>query len=115
MNSTVLPCAHITKITTIAELRASRLHFGVPRVGSVPNANAIKFRIRQLEETACTLQSGSGQGAHRTVRIPENLQWVGEAVEQSPRRSTLSYEVALGISDRSLRIIIHEDLSFTIN
>jgi len=61
-----------------------------------------------LEETGSAL-SGLGHGAPRTVRTPENFQLVRESIEQSPRRK---HAVALGISDRSLRRILHEDLSF---
>ena len=46
------------------------------------------------------------------VRTPENVQLVRESIEQSPRRSARKHAVALGISDRSLRRIFHEDLSF---
>lgn len=97
--------------SVIATQRAFRIHFGIPRNESIPSANTIKFWIRQLEETGSTL-SGLGHGAPRTVRTPENVQLVRESIEQSPRRSARKHAVALGISDRSLRRILHEDLSF---
>ncbi|KAL4084247.1 hypothetical protein QTP88_028072 [Uroleucon formosanum] len=97
--------------SVIATQRDFRIHFGIPRTESIPSANTIKFWIRQLEETGSTL-SGLGHGAPRTVRTPENVQLVRESIEQSPRRSARKHAVALGISDRSLRRILHEDLSF---
>lgn len=47
----------------------------------------------------------------RTARTPENAQLVRAAVERSPRRSARKHSVALRISDRSLRRIMHQDLS----
>jgi len=96
--------------SVIATQRAFRLHFGIPRHESIPSIDTIKFWIRHLEETGSTL-SGLGHGAPRTVRTPENFQLVRESIE-SPRRSARKHAVALGFSDRSLRRILHEDLSF---
>ena len=100
--------------SVIATQRAFRIHFGIPRAESVPSANTIEFRIRHLEETESTL-SKLGHGALRTVRTPENVQFVRESIEQSPRRSARKHAVALGISDRTLRRILHEDLSWLKN
>lgn len=64
-----------------------------------------------MEETGSTL-SERGHGALSTVRTPKNVQLVREAVERSPRRSARKHAIAMGISDRSLRRIVHDDLSF---
>ena len=101
--------------SVIATQRAFRIHFGgIPRAESIPSANTIKLWIRHLEETESTL-CRLGHGAPRTVRTPENLQLVRESIEQSPRRSARKHAVALGISDRSLRRILHKDLSWLKN
>ena len=98
----------------IGTQRAFRIHFGgIPRAESVSPANTIELWIRHLDGTASTL-SRHGHGAPRTVRTPENVQLVRESIEQSPRRSARKNAVALGISDRSLRRILHEDLSHSI-
>jgi transposase len=61
--------------SVIATLRTFRLHFSISRAESVPSANTIKFWIRSLEETGSTL-NGHGNGPPRTVRTPENVQWL---------------------------------------
>lgn len=88
-----------------------RQRFGIPRAVFVPSSNMIKFGIRQLEETGSILR-GNGYGALRTVRTPDNMQLVRAAMEQPLKRSARKQAVALGMSHRSLRRILHEDLSF---
>ncbi|GBO00070.1 hypothetical protein AVEN_246997-1 [Araneus ventricosus] len=51
-------------------------------------------------------------GRPRHVRTPENVAAVRDAVTQSPRRSARKQASALGLSQRSLRRILHEDLKF---
>jgi len=46
----------------------------------------------------------------RNVRTPENVQRVRASIEQSPRRSARKHSAALGISDRTVRLIIRADL-----
>lgn len=72
--------------SVIATQRAFRLHFCIPSTKSVPSANSIKCWSRQLDETVCTL-SRCGHGAPRTIRTPENMLLVGEAVKKSPRHA----------------------------
>jgi len=44
------------------------------------------------------------------VRTRENVQQILASIEQSPRRSTRKHAAALGISDQSVRRILHADL-----
>ena len=54
----------------------------------------------------------SPSGRPRTVRTTENIEKVQEAVSQSPERSARRQSAALGISDRTIRRILHKDLNF---
>jgi len=51
-------------------------------------------------------------GSARTVRTPENVEAVRNAVEQSPRRSAVHYAQALRLSDTTVQRILHQDLNF---
>lgn len=91
--------------------RAFRREFNIPRNNSVPHANTIRSWVRQLEATGSTLTRHT-HGRGRSTRTPENVQQVRVAVERSPRRSARRHAVALGMSARSLRRILHFDLHF---
>jgi len=52
------------------------------------------------------------RGRPRTSRTPENIEAVRRSVLQSPRRSACKHASALGISNRSVRRILHQDLHF---
>lgn len=51
-------------------------------------------------------------GASRTIRTPNNIEQVRQSILQSPRRSVRKHAAALGMSDRSARRILHEELQF---
>ena len=51
-------------------------------------------------------------GRPRTVRTAENVALVRAAVEESPGRSARRHSLAMGMSDRSFRRILHLDLKF---
>ena len=52
------------------------------------------------------------RGRPRTSRTPENIEAVRQSVIQSPRRSARKQASALGISNHSVRRILHQDLHF---
>lgn len=54
----------------------------------------------------------SPPGRPRSVRTPENIARVRESVVRSPKRSAKKHGIALQISDRSVRRILHHDLNF---
>lgn len=95
----------------IATQRAFRLHFNIPRRDPVPHRNVIAAWVRALEETGSTTRP-RGMGRPKTVRTPENVATVRAAVEQSPTRSARKHATALNMSNRSLRRILHQDLTF---
>ncbi|PSN37642.1 hypothetical protein C0J52_25939 [Blattella germanica] len=51
-------------------------------------------------------------GDVRTIRTPRNIQAVRQSVQTSPTRSAAKHAIAIGISDRSVRRILHFDLKF---
>ncbi|GJQ77883.1 hypothetical protein Trydic_g16135 [Trypoxylus dichotomus] len=48
--------------------------------------------------------------AERTIRTPANTEAVRASVLRSPRRSTTKHAAAPGLSDRSIRRIVHDNL-----
>jgi len=95
----------------VATQRAFRLQFNLARHDPVPHRNVIANWVRTFEETGSTLRL-RGSGRPKTARTPENLIRVSEAIVQSPTRSARKHSIALGISNRSVRRILHQDLFF---
>ncbi|XP_066152055.1 uncharacterized protein [Euwallacea fornicatus] len=64
----------------------------------------------------CFVRSGGSimkkkpPGPQRTVRTPENIERVRQAIQRSPFRSARKHSTALRISDRTVRRILHEEL-----
>ena len=54
------------------------------------------------------------QGRIPTVRTPENIDKVRMAILKSLRRSVRRHSAAIGLSDRSVRRILHKDLNFRL-
>jgi hypothetical protein len=97
--------------SVIATQRQFRTHFIVGRHGRVPDKKTILLWVRNFRQSGSTLKQKS-PGRRRSVRTPENIAIVKHAVLRSPRRSALKQALALGISDRSFRRILHLDLKF---
>lgn len=95
----------------VATQRAFRLQFNLARHDPVPHRNVIANWVRTFEETGSTLRL-RGSGRPKTARTPENLIRVSEAIVQSPTRSARKHSIALSISNRSVRRILHQDLFF---
>ena len=60
--------------------------------------HAIKTWVRNFKSTGSTLKKG---GSVKTVRTPENIAIVREAIERSPHRSARRHSVSLGLSEIS--------------
>ena len=85
-----------------------RREFGIHRSRAVPSAHAIKTWVRNFEATGSTLKKKGG--SVKTVRTPENVAVVREAIERSPHPSARRHSVSLGLSEASVRRILHKDL-----
>jgi transposase len=95
--------------SAIATQRGFRTRFALGRNASVPDRKTILLWISNLRATGSTLKRKSS-GRPRTVRTPENVEAIRASIQQSPKRSARKHAMALGISSRSLRRILHTDL-----
>jgi len=87
-----------------------RSEFLIHRNRAVPSAHAIKTWVRNFEATGSTLKKKGG--SVKTVCTPENIAVVREAIERSPHRSALRHSVSHGLSEASIRRILHKYLHF---
>ena len=81
--------------------RQFRREFGIRRNHAVPSAHAIKTWVRNFEATGSTLKKKCG--SVKTVRKPENIAVVREAIEISPHCSARRHSVSLRLSEASVR------------
>jgi transposase len=95
--------------SVIATQKAFCTRFALGQNASVPDWKTILLWISNLRATGSTLKRKS-PGRPRTVRMPENVEAVRASIQQSPKRSACKHAMALGISSRSLRRILHGDL-----
>jgi len=92
----------------VAAQREFRKKFGIQRNSKVLSAHAIKTWVNKLEETGSTVKKKGG--SVKTVRTPQNIDAATASFEQSPRRSALRHSKKLGLSESSVRRILHLDL-----
>ena len=92
----------------IAVQRAFRRHFKIPSRGRVPDRKSILLWVDAFKETGSV--SKRRKGPTRTVTTPENVERVRQSMLQSPERSARKHSAALGMSTRSLRRILHDQL-----
>ena len=90
--------------------REFRKKCGIPRNSKVPSAHAPKTWVNNFEENGSTVKKKGG--SVKTVRNPQNIDAVRASLEQSPRRSTVPHSKKLGLSESSVRRILHLDLHF---
>jgi len=94
----------------VAAQREFLKKFGIYRNNKVPSAHAIKTGVNNFEETGSTVKKNGG--SVKTVRTLQNMDAVGASFEQSPRRSSVRHSKKLGLSEGSVRRILHLDLHF---
>ena len=90
----------------VAAQREFRKKFGIHRNCKVPSAHAIKTWVNNFDKTGSTVKGGSV----KTVRTPQNIDAARASFEQSTRRSTVRHSKKLGLSESSVRRILHLDL-----
>ena len=96
--------------SVIATQRAFRNRFNVAPRGPVPDRKSIVTWVTTFRQTGSTTRRRTG--VPRPIRSPENIEAVRASVLQSPRRSARKHASALGLSDRSVRRILHDDLHY---
>jgi len=84
-------------------------HFDIGRNGKVPTLQTILNWVTQFRTTA-SIVNKKPPGRPRTVRTPENVRRVAHVFQRSPQRSAPCHSVALHLSPRTVRPILHEDL-----
>ena len=89
--------------------REFRRHFNLGRHDSVPSAHAIKTWISNFEETGSAMKK-KPPGRERTVRTPQNVQALQDAVTRSPHRSIRRLSASLQLHSSSVRRMLVRDL-----
>ena len=95
--------------SVISTQRAFRIRFELGRRDSVPDAKTIKLWVSNFRQTGSALKR-KPTGRPRTAITPENVARVRTSIQQSPKRSAVKHAAALGLSERSLRRILHKEL-----
>jgi hypothetical protein len=90
--------------------REFRRKFGIHRNRAVPSAHAIKTWVRNFKATVSTLKKKGG--SVKTVRTPDNIAVVRDAIKRSPHCPARRHPVSLGLSETRVRRILHKDLHF---
>ena len=94
-------------MSVIATQRAFRNRFNVARRDPVPDRKSIVTWVITFKQTGSTPRRGTG--VPRPVRSSENIEAVRASILQTPRHFARKYASALGLSDRSVRRILHDD------
>jgi len=92
----------------VAAQHEFRKKFRINRNSKMPSAHAIKKWVNNFEETGSTVKR-KGDSV-KTVRTPQNIDAVRASFERSPRRSAVRHSKKLGLSESSVRRILHLDL-----
>lgn len=96
--------------SVIATQRAFRNRFNLAPLAPVPDRKSIVTWVTTFRQTASATKGRTG--VPRPVRSPENIEAVRASMLRSPRRSARKHASALGLSDRSVRRILRDDLHF---
>jgi len=70
--------------------------------------HAIKTWVNNFEETGSTVKQKVG--SVKTIHTPQNIDAVRASFEQSPRWLAARHSKKVGLSERSVRHILHLDL-----
>jgi hypothetical protein len=84
-----------------------RREFGIYCYHALPSAHDMKAWVRNFKATGSTLKKKCG--SLKMVRTPENIAVLREAIERSPHHSARRHSVSLGLSEASIRQILHKD------
>jgi len=84
--------------------------FHLAQLAPIPDRKSIVTWVITFRQTASATKRRTG--VPRSVRSPENIEAVKASILRSPRRYARKPASALGLSDRSVRRILHDDLQF---
>ena len=91
--------------------RLFRVHFNLGRWDTVPSRNTILRWIHSLRTTGSIVKN-KPSGPNKTVRMPENIERVRQALIRSPGRSARRHAREMRLSRESDRTILQKDLKF---
>jgi len=89
----------------VATQREFRKKFGIHRNSKVPSVRALKTWVNNFEKPGSTVKKKVG--SVKTVRTPQNIDAVRASLEQRPRLSAVRHSKKLGLSESSVRRILH--------
>jgi len=89
----------------VAAQREFRKKFGIHRNSKVPSAHDIKTWVNNFEETGSTVKKKCG--SDKIVRTPQNIDAVRASFGKILRRSAVRHSKKLGLSESSVRRILH--------
>jgi hypothetical protein len=92
--------------------REFRREFGIHHSRAVPSAHATKTWVWNFEATGSTLKTKGG--SVKTVRSPDSIVVMRQAIERSPQRSARRHSVSHRLSEANFRWILHKYLHFTV-
>jgi len=92
----------------VAAQREFRKKFGIHRNSKVPSAHAIKMWVNNFEEKGSSVKKKGG--SVKKVRTQQNTHAVRASFEQSPRLSAVRHSKKVGLSESSVRRILHWNL-----
>ncbi|PNF23302.1 hypothetical protein B7P43_G17108 [Cryptotermes secundus] len=84
-------------------------HFNISARARVPGWQSIVTWANTFRRTGSVEKRRSGE---RPIRSPQNMEAVRQSFLRSPRHSARKHAAALGMSDCSVRRILHDDLHF---
>ena len=99
-----------SRCSVIATQRAFRNRLNFAPLAPVPDRKSIVTWVTTFRQTASATRRRTG--VPRPIRSCKNIEAVRASMLRSPWHSAHKHVFALGLSDRSVRRIIHEDLHF---
>ena len=87
--------------------RLFRCRFNIGRHGNIPSRSTILRWVTSFR-TRGTIMKKKPPGPVATARTPENVERVREAIVRSPTRSARRHAVELGMSESTVRRILHK-------
>jgi hypothetical protein len=95
--------------SAISTQRAFRIRFKLGRHDYVPDRKTMLVWMSNFRATGSALKK-KPPGRPLTITSPENVARVRASIQKFPRRSAVKHAAALGLSDRSVKRILHRDL-----
>lgn len=100
-----------TKESYVCTVRAFRKRFGIASHKPVPTEATVRLWVKNFR-TKGVVTKIKPPGPVKSVRTTPNIEKVREAITKSPRRSVRKHAASLGLSERTVRRILHDDLHF---